>query len=324
MWKNRGLIFDLESNELKGLGLSYAQSPQAIQLGDKIRVYFSTRSIDTNGKQISSVRYVEFAPDFSEILTVSSFSSVSPSGLGTFDEHGIFPLNVLQVDGEFRAYSSGWSRRISVDITMAIGLLTSSDHGETFQRVGAGPCLGANLSEPFLVGDPYVYLDGETFHMWYIYGTQWVRDQSGRPERNYRIGHRTSTDGVSWEQYPPEHDVITPITDSEAQALPSVITIGKSSFMCFCFRDTFNFREGGTSAYHLGLARSQDFREWTRISDFGDWRSSTWDSEMMCYPNFFKSGETINLLYNGNKFGKRGFGLAQISSVDFQSLYKMG
>jgi hypothetical protein len=37
-----------------------------------------------------------------------------------------------------------------------------------------------------------------------------------------------------------------------------------------------------------------------------------WDSEMMCYPHLFKSDESIWLLYNGNEFGKHGFGAARL------------
>jgi len=33
---------------------------------------------------------------------------------------------------------------------------------------------------------------------------------------------------------------------------------------------------------------------------------------MMCYPNIFECNDNIYLLYNGNEFGKYGFGIAKL------------
>jgi hypothetical protein len=46
-----------------------------------------------------------------------------------------------------------------------------------------------------------------------------------------------------------------------------------------------------------------------------DVAESGWDSEMICYPNVFECDGQIYLLYNGNEFGKFGFGLAKL--VDY-------
>jgi hypothetical protein len=35
---------------------------------------------------------------------------------------------------------------------------------------------------------------------------------------------------------------------------------------------------------------------------------------MMCYPHLFRLDGRIALLYNGNNFGKEGFGLAMLES----------
>ena len=41
-----------------------------------------------------------------------------------------------------------------------------------------------------------------------------------------------------------------------------------------------------------------------------DTTAGDWDSDMMCYPHLCSVNEKIYLLYNGNNFGKTGFGLA--------------
>src|SRR5690606_42009093 len=56
--------------------------------------------------------------------------------LGCFDEHGIFPMNVLRHRDIVYGYTCGWSRRVSVSVDTAIGLAVSHDEGLTFQRIG--------------------------------------------------------------------------------------------------------------------------------------------------------------------------------------------
>jgi hypothetical protein len=38
----------------------------------------------------------------------------------------------------------------------------------------------------------------------------------------------------------------------------------------------------------------------------------TWDSDMQCYPHVFGCDGKTYLLYNGNAFGRDGFGLAEL------------
>ena len=35
-----------------------------------------------------------------------------------------------------------------------------------------------------------------------------------------------------------------------------------------------------------------------------------WDSDMLCYPHAFEMDGRVYLLYNGNDFGRHGFGVA--------------
>ncbi len=65
----------------------------------------------------------------------------------------------------------------------------------------------------------------------------------------------------------------------------------------------------------LGYAYSNDLTNWIRDDDnlqFSTKNDGEWDSDMMCYPNIFECDENIYLLYNGNEFGRYGFGLAKL------------
>jgi hypothetical protein len=64
--------------------------------------------------------------------------------------------------------------------------------------------------------------------------------------------------------------------------------------------------------YQIGYATSVDGYSWTRKdSEAGIHLSEDgWDSEAIAYPYvFFHKGRRY-MLYNGNRFGKDGFGLA--------------
>ena len=92
--------------------------------------------------------------------------TVIPLGaLGCFDEHGIFPMNVLRVGDAVHAFTCGWSRRMSVPVETAIGRAVSYDGGRTFVRLGPGPVMAALPHEPFLVGDPFVLVRDGVWHM---------------------------------------------------------------------------------------------------------------------------------------------------------------
>ena len=64
-------------------------------------------------------------------------------------------------------------------------------------------------------------------------------------------------------------------------------------------------------AYRLGTATSSDGIRWVRSPESGlDVSRDGWDSEMIGYPSAFAHGGRRYLLYNGNRYGQTGFGLA--------------
>lgn len=232
--------------------------------------------------------------------------------MGTFDEHGIFPINPLKHEERILAYTCGWSRRISVSVETSTGLAVSTDNGITFTRVGDGPILSSSLHEPFLVGDSFVKFYNNMFHMWYIFGTQWTQYAGeNTADRVYKIGHAISLDGINFEREG-RAIIVDKLNDDECQALPTVIHYKALYHMIFCYRHAVGFRKDKSKGYRLGYAYSADLIHWTRDDDSLGLSTTegSWDSDMMCYPHLFECEGKIFLLYNGNEFGKFGFGLA--------------
>lgn len=315
-WHKLGNIFNPSEHPLPNKCVGFAQSPQTLVFDTFVRVYFSTRALDANGKYLSHVAFVDFDKKFQHIKNISSATVIPLGELGCFDEHGIFPFNVMRSGKKIFAYTTGWNRRFSVSTDAAIGLAGSDDDGQTFQKIGRGPVLAASLHEPFLVGDGFVRIFDDRYHMWYIFGTRWVAHTNGTPpDRVYKIAHATSTDGVDWKK---EGRLIISdkLNADECQALPTVIQIAGRFHMFFCYRQSSDFRNNPSRSYRIGYAFSDDLVNWTRDDENAglDVSEQGWDSDMLCYPHVFDvDGETY-LLYNGNEFGRFGFGLAKLEN----------
>ena len=267
-WIGLGKIFDPTEHALANGCVQFAQSPQALEFDDFVRIYFSTRALDANGKFLSHMAFVDMRKNLRDIIRVSDRTVIPLGGLGCFDEHGIFPMNVLRVGHAVYGYTCGWNRRVSVSVDTAIGLAISHDDGLTFQRVGDGPVLAASLHEPCLVGDGFVKRIGDTFHMWYIFGTGWKKYSSeAAPDRTYKIGHAVSTNGVDWVKEEARQIVPDRLGPDESQALPTVIAIDGRHHMFFCYRESSDFRKNKDRGYRIGHAWSDDLRQWARDDD---------------------------------------------------------
>lgn len=311
-WKKLGKIFDPRDYKLPNNCLEFAQSPQTLLFDDFVRIYFSTREKDSTGKYLSHISFIDMDKQFKNILNISKKTVISLGDLGCFDEHGIFPFNILRNKNMIFGYIGGWSRRVSVSVETSIGLATSNDGGLTFKKIGDGPIVSSSLHEPFMVGDPFVQIYDGKYHMWYIYGTKWIKSATDKePQRIYKIGHAISNNGINWQKE--NRQIISDRLDSqECQALPTVIYFDNKYHMLFCYRQATDFRKNKNRGYKIGYAFSKDLISWTRDDkNVGiDFSEDDWDSEMLCYPHMFHCDNKIYLLYNGNQFGRFGFGLA--------------
>lgn len=313
-WTKLGKIFDPMEHKLPSNCVEFAQSPQALVLEDRVRVYFSTRVRDSIGKYLSHIAFVEFDNSFDKVLRVSTEEVIPLGGLGCFDEHGIFPMHVVPDGKRVLAYTTGWNRKVSVSADASIGLAISHDGGLTFQKLGIGPVMASSLYEPFLVADAFVLKREGVFHMWYIYGTTWKHYSAEEaPDRVYKIAYASSQDGIHWKR-DSKLIVADKLNEDECQALPTVFESEGKFHMYFCYRQAHGFRKDSESAYRLGYAYSDDLVNWVRDDEAAGISVSKdgWDSQMQCYPHTFKVGDKIYMLYNGNEFGRTGFGLATL------------
>lgn len=313
-WKKLGKIFDPAHHRLDFDCTDFAQSPQALVFNDFVRIYFSTRKRQRDNLFVSNIVFVDFSKDFSEIVGYSKHEVIPLGNLGCFDEHGIFPINIVRHEQRILAYTCGWSRRVAVPVETATGFAESFDAGLTFKKNGDGPILCSSLKEPMLVGDSFVRIYDGMFHMWYIFGARWyIAGGTEPPARVYKIGYATSENGTDWRKIEEGNQIIADVLDeNECQALPTVAKWRDRYHMYFCYRYATDFRTNPERGYRLGYAYSHDLKTWTRADDLSGITFSPdgWDSQMQCYPHLFIMDDKLYLLYNGNQFGRYGFGVA--------------
>ena len=127
--------------------------------------------------------------------------------------------------------------------------------------------------------------------------------KNSAPVHYYTVKHATSDDGIGWET---NDRLCLPYQENEhAVARPVVTPVAGGYRMIFTAR-----RLGET--YRIYSARSADGLTWQRDEEpLLDVAPLGWDSEMVCYGSELQHADETFLLYNGNAYGKDGFGAAR-------------
>ena len=303
-WRRIGHIFDPAAHP--EWAHSHAQVPTALVLSDVIRVYYADRDVD--GKSYTT--FVDL--DREDPMAIRYFHKLpilDRGAPGTFDDDGIMPSYVMREGNRVLLYYSGWNRGVTVPYRNSIGVAISEDDGRTFERLFDGPIMDRNAREPHIAVTPSIIREDGRWRMWYISGLRWV-EIDGKMEPVYVIKYAHSSNGIDWTR--PNHLCIPQRHDLEAFSHPTVLKIGGEYRMWYCFRDSRDYRDGA-GAYRIGYATSIDGLGWERKDHAGglDVSPSGWDSTMTSYPYAFELDGRVFMLYNGNGFGRTGFGLAQ-------------
>jgi hypothetical protein len=284
---------------------SHAQVPTAWILPDKVRVFYAGR----NAWGTSFITYADFdRADPGRLLYAHDSPIMALGKVGTFDDEGMMPSDIVATGARLYFYYSGWNRRLTCPYHNATGLIVSDDNGDSFRREFEGPVLDRILTEPYLAVTPTVLVENGRWKMWYVSGVSW-QEILGHYEPVYVIKHAHSSDGLHWQR--PADVCILPRHPMEAFSRPCVIREGEVYKMWYCYRDSHDYR-GGNGSYRIGYAESPDGLAWQRMDDADETRITKdgWDNEMQCYPYVVQIEGKRYMFYNGNGFGRSGFGLA--------------
>jgi len=293
-WNKLGKLFDFQA--INQDLLTHASNPLAIHFeNDVFRIFFSSRNKDNK----SSVGYVDIDIFTKEIKSISD-TIFKYGDIDSFYSHGVSIGNMYSIGKKDYILFMGWQIRDGGHWIGDIGrlllknkkYLSLSPKNEILTWKGDGNSISLSY--------PWVMFENGIYKMWYGTAESWSSDNG---EMTTVFKYATSIDGENWDK----KGLAIPFELGEAQAFsrPTVIKIDG------IYKMWFSYRRGDGTKYRIGYAYSQDGIDWIREKNSGiDVSNEGWDSEMICYPFVFShKGETY-MLYNGNDYGKSGFGLA--------------
>ena len=305
-WIKKGLIFKTEK-QFDWMN-SHAQCPTAILLEDRIRIFFSARLEN----QQSLPTYIDVEKENPQKIIYLNPNPVLERGRrGTFDENGIIPSCFVYKDNQLYFYYAGWSQGKNVPYKNFTGMAISKDNGLTFTKFTEAPVFSLNQFDPLSATGPCIIFKDNEYIAIYSTGIDWL-EIDGKLEHTYQLTYATSKDAIHWESS--GKMIIDPVNEFEADCKPAIIEHNGIYHMWFSTRGSHNFRKPGNTAYRLGYAFSTDMIQWTRddANSGIDISEEGWDSEMICYPSITRYKNKLYMFYNGNGFGKSGFGYAEL------------
>jgi hypothetical protein len=209
---------------------------------------------------------------------------------------------VLRLGDRHALYYAGVSAAEAGSFACLCGLAYLDDALCTATRALTGPLLERDEADPHSGGVVCVSPQParETLHMWYE-----SRVSSPGPLPRFAIKHSVSRDGIAWNRL----DEVSIGDDGERSYVsnPSVL-IDETGF-----RMWYSYKVG--ERYRIGYAESDDGRTWKRSDDSAGIAPSSigWDSDDVEYPSVFTHGRDLYMLYNGNEYGRTGFGMARLA-----------
>ncbi len=295
-WQKLGKLY--ECGGLHPKLQSHAANPLPMHLErDTYHIFFSAR----DNQNRSSVGAVDI--DIVQQRVIREYNKpIFEFGNGdSFYSHGVSIGNIYKVDNQAYMLFMGWKNPPGKHWYGEIGrLLVKADL--SLELESETPFLGLDDTDPISLSYPWVMKLNDRYLMWYGSTIEW---DAGNGEMLHIIKYAESKDGHSWikQNYP------IPYALGWAQAFskPTVVQNSMGEFTMW-----FSYRSGDGSKYKIGSAKSYDCRKWDMSLENNTimLSNSGWDSQMIEYPFVFQHNDNIFMLYNGNQFGKSGFGLA--------------
>jgi hypothetical protein len=299
-WRKIGKIFEPDGS-VEWMR-SYAAVPFAEHVEDDLfKIYFSSR--DSLNRSFTS--FLLFNMQSQHVVEVALKPVLTPGKLGTFDDSGAMGSCLVNVGTKKYLYYIGWNLGVTVPFRNAIGLAISADRGTSFIKCFDGPIIERTYKEPHFTASSCVLYEDGVFKIWYLSCVKWQVCHN-HPKHVYHIKYAESNDGIHWIR----NGVVAIDFKNEYEYAISVPRVIKEENI---YKMWYSFRGSPVAdTYRIGYAESRDGRNWIRKDEKAgiDVSETGWDSEMICYPFVFDHKGRRYMLYNGNGYGKTGFGLA--------------
>ena len=301
-WRKKGQVFAPAGGEF-----SHGSHPCAVHVeGDLFVVAFTRR----DSKQRSHI-FLSYATVAEGRLSLAGEPKMALryGEPGFFDCDGVISVCFVTHRGRIYLYYVGWQNLPDSLWICDTGRTLLDPAALELTREFPGPVLARDKNNPLFAAATAFHVFGDKWRTWYNSGIKWERTDSGW-KHYYGIHYAESADGIDWVSFP---GLCIPFADQYEYAFgrPTVYRSDDTYFMWFAHRATRDI-----STYRIGFASSQDGRNWVRNDAISgiDVSAEGWDSDMICYPYVFEHRGSLYMLYNGNGYGKTGFGLAVLES----------
>lgn len=306
-WEKEGMIYAPDGSLDWAATHAMLPTPDPIST-ETIRVYVGC--CDAGG--VGRIGYVDMRADDPRAIVGKSERPVLGIGApGCFDDNGVVPTSIVTLpNGDKYLYFVGFELGASIRYRLFTGLAVSTDGGNTFGRASRAPILDRSDVELFFRCGTFVLYDNGLFRMWYVAGSEWT-EIDGKSLPVYLIKYLESKDGITWG----DKGVLcldVERSDEHGFGRPWVVKRPDGTYQMY-----YSIRKRNLG-YRLGYAESGDGINWHRMDgEIGlDVSSQGWDSEMLCYPAILANRSQTFMLYNGNGFGRTGFGYARLAACN--------
>tara|TARA_B110001454_G_scaffold161357_1_gene150805 strand:+ start:274 stop:1182 length:909 start_codon:yes stop_codon:yes gene_type:complete len=296
-WIKKGLIFKINKKK------KWMRTHSALPFADKIskdvfRIYFSSRDI----KNKASIGFVEInIRNPKKIIQLSEEPVLTPGCTGSFDDSGVLNSCVVTKKNKKFLFYTGWNNTDNVPFRWSIGLAISTDGGKNFKKYSEGPILDRNYIDPYFIASPTVIIEKGLWKMWYLSGKKWALNDECKWEAPYQIKYAESEDGINWKR----SGIVSIKLLNNEKGIGRTTVLKERGIYKMWYPYSIN-------QYRIGYAESKNGKEWIRMDQKSGITvsKSGWDSNAIEYPCVFVHDKRKYMLYNGNNFGKSGFGIA--------------
>ena len=300
-WVKKGFIFN--SNSIYEWAIDGAMIPTPIHLNNEVLRVFLT-FLDNQG--IGRTGFVDLDKNnLNKVLYVSSKPVFEIGKPGTFDENGSLTCSIVEIKNQgFYFYYAGFELGTQIRYRLLTGLAITNNNFE-LKRKHNTPVLDRSDDELYFRCGPFCLLDNGIYKMWYVGGSEWT-EINGKSMPVYEIKYIESNDGINWGGK--GKDCIKIQNNLEHGFGRPYVLKHKGIYKMFY---SIRVKKLG---YRLGYAESDNGLDWIRkdnelnldVSEFD------FDNEMICYSAVIELNGKLIMFYNGNSFGKTGFGYAEL------------
>lgn len=296
MYKKLGRVFVANGEAPWMQNFAYVPTPW-LRNKHTLRIFCSFMDASGRGR----LGFVDVSPeDPLQILEVSKTPLLDLNSFGAWSKDGISPTCVFEKNGSLYMVVMCWRRYDDLPYRVTTALAVSHDHGASFSPASELPILPLTPEEPDLRSAAFIESNGDEFQMHYVVSNGWENLTHKKvPLTEIRKVH--SSDLFRWP------------TRGEIEVRPGDQSIGLARPWVFenaGLRELWLGERSQDNRYRLAYAIADPSNEWGPLQypDLGP--ASEWDAEMQAAPAIIRVNRVNYLFYNGNGFGKTGFGVA--------------